>query len=419
MSPIVGLEHALDRHVGPADRVLLGTAAGAATTLQKALSRDRERLSGLRLMGGMQLGGYDFMEGVRSGDFSYDTWHVTPGIRDDVAAGAVGFHLMRGGAVPDMLRRLGPDVFLTSVSEPDSTGHVSLGASVSYAMHALEHVPVVIAEVHPDMPRTCGNTRVPVERFAALVEARDPLPEHQSRTPADVEQRIAEIVREHIPEDATVQIGLGGVPEALVGHWVADPPRGLRLFGMGIDGMIPLLEQLDRPGAYVGGELLGTSRLYRFADQQPMIVQGSLGEILSVPRLAAIPRFISVNSALEVDLSGQVNAEWAGGRQLSGAGGSFDFLDAATLSEGGLSIVALRSTARGGTISSIVTRLGEGTPVTAPRHAVQVVVTEHGVADLRGLTLRERATALIAIADPRFRDALGLEARGGVAGAHV
>lgn len=419
MNPIVGLQQALERHVGPADRVLLGTAAGAATTLQKGLSHDRERLSGLRLMGGMQLGGYDFMDGVRSGDFSYDTWHVTPGIRDDVAAGTVGFHLMRGGAVPDMLRRLAPDVFLTSVSEPDSTGQVSLGASVSYAMHALEHVPVVIAEVHPDMPRTCGKTLVPVERFAALVEAHDPLPEHQSRTPADVEQRIAEIVREHIPADATVQIGLGGVPEALVGHWVADPPRGLRLFGMGIDGMIPLLERLDRPGAYVGGELLGTSRLYRFADQQPMIVQGSLGEMLSVPRLAAIPRFISVNSALEVDLSGQVNAEWAGGRQLSGAGGSFDFLDAATLSEGGLSIVALRSTARGGSLSAIVTRLGEGTPVTAPRHAVQVVVTEHGVADLRGLTLRERATALIAIADPRFRDGLELEARGVVAGAHV
>lgn len=419
MSSLIGVEDALERHVGPQDRVLLGTAAGAATTLQEALGQDRERLSGLRLMGGMQLGGYDFMDGVRSGAFSYDTWHVTAAIREDVAAGTVGLHLMRGGAVPGMLRRLRPDVFLTSVSEPDNTGHVSLGVSVSYAMHALEHVPVVIAEVHPDMPRTCGNTRVPVERFAAMVEARHPLPEHQSRTPADIEQRIAEIVREYIPADATVQIGLGGVPEALVGHWVADPPRGLRLFGMGIDGMIPLLERLDRPGAYVGGELLGTNRLYGFADQQPMIVQGSLGEILSVPRLAAIPRFISVNSALEVDLSGQVNAEWAGGRQLSGPGGSFDFLDAATLSEGGLSVVALRSTARGGAVSSIVTRLGEGTPVTAPRHAVQVIVTEHGVADLRGLTVRERAAALIAIADPRFRDALELESRGVETGAHV
>ena len=419
MSLVIDIGQALERHVAATDRVLLGTAAGAATTLQKALSEDRERLSGLRLLGGMQLGGYDFMDGVRSGEFGYDTWHVTPAIRDDVAAGTVGFHLMRGGAVPQMLRRLAPDVFLASVSEPDNTGHVSLGVSVSYAMHALEHVPVVIAEVHPDMPRTCGNTRVPIERFAALVAARHPLPEHVSRMPTSVEQRIAEIVRELIPADATVQLGLGAVPEALVDHWVADPPRGLRLFGMGIDGMIPLLERLDRPGAYVGGELLGTSRLYRFADEQPMIEQHPLGEILSVPRLAAIPRFISVNSAVEVDLAGQVNAEWAGGRQVSGPGGSFDFLDAATLSEGGLSIVALRSSARGGSISSIVSRFDEGTPITAPRHAVQVVVTEHGVADLRGLTLRERAAALIAIADPRFRDALELEARGVVAGACV
>jgi 4-hydroxybutyrate CoA-transferase len=401
---------ALRRYVSPSDRVLLGTAAGAAITLQRALCEGQERLTGLRLVGGMQLGSYDFMPAVREGRFGYDTWHVTTPIRDDVASGRVGLHLVRGGAVPALLISMAPDVFLAAVSEPEA-GYVSLGASVSYAMHACEHVPVVIGQVNSDMPRTLGRTRVPVERFAALVEAEDPLPEHHATAPSEVEARIAGIVRELVPHDATVQIGLGGVPEALVDHWVDDPPPGLRIYGMGVDGMVPLLERLDRPGAYVGGELLGTSRLYRYAHEQPTVVQGSLGEILSVPRLAAIPRFVSVNSAVEVDLSGQVNAEWANGRQVSGPGGSFDFLDGASLSEGGLSVFALRSTARGGNVSTIVPRFQRDTPVTTPRHAVQVVVTEHGVADLRGLTLRRRAEALIAIADPAFRDALESDAK--------
>ncbi|MDQ6525223.1 acetyl-CoA hydrolase/transferase C-terminal domain-containing protein [Nocardioides sp. LHD-245] len=405
MATTIGAAQALERHVAPGHKVLLGTAAGAATTLQRQLVDQQERLSGLRLMGGMQLGGYDFMPAVREGRFTYDTWHVTTPVRDDVATGQVGFHLVRGGAVPGLLRRLAPDVFLTTVSPPVD-GQVSFGASVSYALHACEHVPTLIAQVNPDMPRTRGNALVPVERFAALVDAEDPLPQHRGGEPSELEAGIATTIRDLIPDDATVQIGLGGVPEALVAHWGDDPPPGLRVYGMGVDGMVPLLERLGRPGAFVGGELLGTDALYGYAHEQPTIQQVSLGEMLSVPAIAAIPRFVSVNSAIEIDLSGQVNAEWAGGKQVSGPGGSFDFLDGASLSDGGVSIFAMRSTARGGTVSTIVPRLGPGVPVTTPRHAVQVIVTEYGVADLRGLTVRQRGEALVAIADPRFRDEL-------------
>ncbi|HEY4095195.1 MAG TPA: acetyl-CoA hydrolase/transferase C-terminal domain-containing protein [Baekduia sp.] len=397
---------ALAAHVAPGDRVLLGTAAGAATTLQRGLADQRERLAGLRLCGGMQLGGYDFLDPVREGRWAYDTWHVMPAVRDDVAAGRVGFHLARGGAIPRLVERLAPDVFLTTVSPPGPDGHVSFGASVSYALSALDTVPTVIAEVNPEMPFVLGRTSAPVERFAALVEAEHPLPHHAARTPADVDTRIAELVRELIPDEATVQVGIGGVPEALVGSWTADPPPGLRLHGMGIDAMVPLLEQLDRPGAFVGGELLGTQLLYRYAHRREAVQQFPIADILAVPRLAAIPRFVSINGAIEVDLTGQVNSEWAGGRQISGAGGGFDFLDGATLSEGGLSIVALRSTSLRGTASTIVRRLAPDTPVTVPRHAVQVVVTEHGTADLRGKTIAERAEALTAIAAPDFRDEL-------------
>jgi 4-hydroxybutyrate CoA-transferase len=161
--------------------------------------------------------------------------------------------------------------------------------------------------------------------------------------------------------------------------------------------------------------MLGTSTLYRFAHDNPLVEQYPMKEILAVERLARIPRFVSVTGAIEVDLTGQVNAEWAAGRQLSGPGGGFDYIDGAGLSEGGLAITALRSTSRGGTVSNIVARFSEGTPVTVPRHSVHVIVTEQGIADLRGLTVAERAEALIAVADPRFRDELAAEAAARVA----
>jgi len=277
---------------------------------------------------------------------------------------------------------------------------------VSYAFDATAFVPTVIGEINPEMPEVHGHTRVPVERFAAFVPAEHPLQTYASREPTEIDARIAAHIRELIPDDATVQIGIGSVPEALVATWTDDPPPGITLFGMGIDSMVDVLEQLARPAAYVGGELLGTRRLYDFAHNNPLVEQYPSSRILSVPRLAKIPRFVSITGAIEVDLAGQVNAEWAHGRQVSGPGGGFDFVDAASLSDGGASIIALRSASRGGTASTIVPTLQQGAPVTIPRHTVQIVVTEYGVADLRGLTLAERADRLTAIAAPQFRDTL-------------
>ncbi|MDQ1713128.1 MAG: hypothetical protein QOE45_2578 [Frankiaceae bacterium] len=398
---------AVERHVEPGARVLLGTAAGAALTLQRALVDQRDRLAGLRLSSGLQLGGYDFMPPVRDGAWTYDTWHVMPAIRDDVACGRVGLHLIRGSRVAPRIAAAPPDVFLTVVSPPDGDGYVSLGASVSYAMTACRVAGRVIAEVNPEMPYCLGDTRVPVSSFAALVDAEQPLPSHTARPPEPEDVRIAEHVRALLPDRATVQIGLGSVPEALVALLGADPPPGLRLYGMGIDQMVAVLPLLGTP--FVGGELLGSRALYAFADRNPLVEQYPAEVVLSVAHLASIPRFVSLNGALQVDRTGQVNSEWVNGRQVSGPGGAVDFVEAATHSEGGLSIVALRSTALGGTVSSIVPSLPPGAPVTIPRHTVQLVVTEHGVADLRGVPLRDRAEVLAAVAAPEFRDALVAE----------
>jgi acyl-CoA hydrolase len=341
---------------------------------------------------------------VRDGAWTYDTWHVMPAIRDDVACGRVGLHLLRGSRVAPRVAADPPDVFLTVVSPPDDEGYVSLGASVSYAMTACRVAGRVIAEVNPEMPYCYGDTRVPVSAFAALVDAEQPLPSHVARPPSPADVRIAEHVRALLPDGATLQIGLGSVPEALVALLGADPAPGLRLYGMGIDQMVPLLPLLGTP--FVGGELLGSRALYAFAHRNPLVEQHPAEVVLSVPHLASIPRFVSLNGALQVDATGQVNAEWIDGRQVSGPGGSADFVEAAGLSDGGLSIVALRSTALNGAVSALVPRLPPGAPVTIPRHSVQVVVTEHGAADLRGVPLRARAEALAAIAAPEFRAAL-------------
>jgi 4-hydroxybutyrate CoA-transferase len=399
-----GATEAIRDHVRAGDSVLLGTGAGVASTLQAALVADAGRLAGLRLSGGLQIGDYAFMAPVRDGTWSFDTWHVMPPIRADVQSGLVGFHLIRGGMVPRRIRASAPDVFLATVSPPDARGRVSLGASVSYAMRAAHSARVVLGEINPDMPVTRGDSLVSMDRFATLVDSDAPLPTYRTRGLDERDFQIARFIRDLLPDPATVQIGIGGVPEALVGLLREDRPDDLRLFGMGIDAMVPLLQELDRPGAYAGGELLGTTELYRFSHDNPLVEQYPSERILSVPELARHPHFVSVNAALQVDLTGQVNSEWAG-RQISGPGGAVDFVDAALLSEGGVSFIGIRSTGPDGS-SNVVSALPAGTPVTIPRHSVQIVVTEYGVADLRGLPVRARAQALASVAHPAHRGSL-------------
>jgi acyl-CoA hydrolase len=397
---------AIAAFVRPGDRVLLGTGAGEPSVLEAALVADQERLTSLQLCSGLLLGDYPFMGPVRDGRWSYETWHLMHPIRDDVANGTVRLHLARGALVPRLITALAPDVFLTSVSPPGPDGTHSFGASVSYAMPMALRTSRVIAEVNPNMPWTRGDTALPPERFTALVDVDVPLPQQQSRTPDEASMAISAHVHALLPDHATVQIGLGAVPAALVTLLTADPPPGVRLFGMGIDPMVPLLERLDRPGAYVGGELLGTDALYRFAHDNPSVLQYPIANVSDPNVTSAIDRFVSVTGAIEIDLTGQVNSEVAGGRTVSGPGGGFDFVDGSWFSDGGLSVIALQSTAKSGTRSTIVPRLAEGTPVSVPRHSVRYVATEFGVVDLFGRTADERAAALIGIAHPSMRASL-------------
>jgi len=226
------------------------------------------------------------------------------------------------------------------------------------------------------------------------------------------EKKIGEYVADLIPDGATLQIGIGSIPEAVIQNLKAK--RDLRFFAMAVDGIVDLVEAgAVEPGTGPGEpspvrvtEILGTKRLFDFVHENPMVEGRPIHRTIDSRVVAEIDRFHSIISAIEIDLTGQVNAETIQGRQISAIGGSFDFLLGAINSRGGKSIIAMTSTSPDGKHSRIVSRLPLGSAVTTPRHCVQYVVTEFGVADLRGKSLDERAAALIGIAHPEFRDEL-------------
>lgn len=396
----------------PAGAVIVaGPGCGTPTTLLRALGDAAEPARRWELRSALLLGDLGFVDAVAEARLGYRTWHVVAATRGLVADGHAEFLPLRGSDLPGLLAADPPDAVLVRVSPPDAAGEVSLGTSVSYTRAAVDAGRFVIGEIDPGMPRTHGASSVPVSRFTALVESTDATPEHHSAEPDAMTWRIAAHVLGLIPRDPVLQLGIGGVPEALTAC-VADGNLGhVRLLGLGTDRMVDLFEAgVLRVGDVVpepavsAVELMGTRRMLDFVHDNPAVGVYPVDVAGDPRRLMQLPRLVSVITALEVDLWGQVNLEQVAGRQITGLGGAIDFHESARLSPGGVRIVALQSTARGAT--RIVPRLTTGTPVSLGRHAVDHIVTEHGVASLSGLSLRERAEVLIAVAAPEHRDAL-------------
>lgn len=400
--------------VGPGSRVVASPGCGTPTTLLDHLARRSAEVSGLHLLSGLLIGEHPFVEAVTSGTLAYTTWHATSATRRLVAEGHAHTMPIRLSQVERTLDRIGVDVALVRVSPPSDDGTVSLGPSMTYGLAAVERARIVIGEIDERLPTTAGPTRVAVDRFDALVASTAPTPVHPTAEPDPVSRAIARHVIDLLPERPVLQLGLGRVPEALVGMLGAADLGPLRFAGMGIDGMVDLAETgrlapvdpVADHGALCAVELMGSARLMRFADRNPTVTVHPSREGHDPGWLARrFDRFVSVNSAVEVDLEGQVSSEFLLGRQISGIGGSADFADAARLSRGGLAVVALPSTARDGA-SRIVARLPATSVVTLPRHAYDVLVTEHGAADLRGLDARSRVEAIVGVAHPDHRDRL-------------
>ncbi len=309
------------------------------------------------------------------------------------------------------------DLALIQVTPPDDHGWCSLGLSVDYIKGALDHIPQIIAEVNPLLPRTAGDTLIHASRFACWAEAPTPPPAMPPGPPKPESQAIAAHLNELVEDGATIEAGAGEIVDSVV--------RLLERKDLGIhsemftDGLMELVKRGVASGAAksmhryraVATMAFGSADLYQFVDRNPGVELHPAERVLDPAVIAQNHKMTAINTAFQVDLLGQVNAEARGPRQLTGVGGQTDFARGAAMCPGGKSIIILPATARRGTVSSIVAHFPPGTPVTSTRNDVHFVVTEYGVAQLIGRSIRQRARALIAIAHPDFRPSLEQEAK--------
>jgi len=391
--------------IRPGDGVLWGQASAEPQTLVEALVAQRAGFSGATLFLGINYSGIVKPEHA---DHLRLTAYCGAGRNRALAdAGVLDIHphpysrlgaLIRSRAIP-------ADVVLVQVSPPNANGEYSLGLAAEYLVPALQVCRAVVAEVNDRIPWTHTDCLLKDGDIALAVRTSRPPAPVPYGAPGAVELAIARHCAAFVPDGATLEFGLGALPDAVLS--CLGGREGLRVHSGALgDGIVDLMQR----GVIVetvGGVLLGTQKLFDFARDNPRLRLRSSDYTHNPRVLAGIERFVAVNSAVEVDLTGQVNAEVAGGSYVGAVGGALDFIRAANHSPGGVSIIALPSSA-GGQSSRIVARLGG--PVATPRSEAGVIVTEHGAADLRGLTLRERARRMIAIAAPAFRERLAREA---------
>jgi 4-hydroxybutyrate CoA-transferase len=308
--------------------------------------------------------------------------------------------------------RWAPDCVLVHTAPPDAGGYLSLGVAVGVTLPAARAAPLVIAQVNPRMPRARGNGWLHASQIDVWVEVDEPLIEYPFPVVGEVERAIGCHVAALVSDGATVQIGIGAIPQAVL-EALADH-RDLALHSLLVDQGVALVERGVVTGArkrlHRGrmdlAEAMGTRRTFEFVGASEAVNMESSAFVHDPEVVARLDGFVAINSALEIDLTGQVTAESLGPRQVAGIGGQFDFVLGASRAAGGASIIALPSTARDGAVSRIVPRLAHGAAVTTPRYLADWVVTEQGAARLRGLSDTARATALLAVAHPRFQGEL-------------
>jgi 4-hydroxybutyrate CoA-transferase len=398
----------------PGMTVLLPPGCGEPAALVGEICGQSERLRDLTLVHGIHLGDFPFARPEHA-KLRVATWHMSPRLDDARRRGRVEFLPLRyfdliSAFAPGGARA--PACVLVHTAPPDDGGYLSLGVSSSVVLSAAREAPLVIAQVNPRMPRTRGavlhRTQVDV-----WVEVDEPLLPYPAPVVGEIERAIGHHVAALVPEGGVVQVGVGAIPqavlEALGGH------RDLALHSLLVDAAVGLMERgvvtAARKPFHRGrcdiAEAMGTTRLFDAIHDNPLVSMDSSAAIHDPSLVARLDRFVAINSALEIDLTGQITAESLGPRQVAGIGGQFDFVLAASRSRGGAAVIALPSTGgRDGGISRIVPRLAHGAAVTTPRFLADWVVTEHGAACLKGLGETARATALIAVAHPRFRSEL-------------
>lgn len=399
-------------------RVFIHSAAAAPQQLIRAMTDRASELRDVEIVQIHTEGPAPYADPALRESFRTNAMFIGANLRDAVASGEADYIPVFLSEVPGLFRRsiLPLDVALVHVSPPDRHGFCSLGTSVDVSRAAVQTARQVIAQVNPNMPRTHGDGLIHVDEIDLAVEVEDQLMEHERPVLSDVERAIGRHCASLVEDGATLQMGIGAIPDAVLAALESHRDLGVHT-EMFSDGLIPLIrrgvinnERKQRhPGKIVSSFLMGTRALYDFVDDNPQVLLLDVEYVNDTATIRKNPKVTAINSAIEVDITGQVVADSIGTRQYSGVGGQMDFMRGAALSDGGKPIIALPSTTRRGE-SRIVPHIKSGAGVVTTRAHVHFVVTEYGIADLYGKNLRQRAASLIDIAHPDHREMLDREA---------
>jgi acyl-CoA hydrolase len=401
-----GLNALLDE-LRPGRAVYIPGATAEPLSLRAALAADPERAAGVRFISCLVPGMNDFDYAALTPTTSATTFLMPPAMRASLQAGRVRLLPLPYSEIAEHLAtRAEIDVAVFHLAPPDADGMASVGVAADFAPLVWSRAKRRIALINPAMPVMPRAPRLPIAEADLVVEAEGPLIEGGGAPEGAETLALAEQVAALVPDGSAIQFGIGGAPAAVLAKLTGR--RGLTIrSGMAIEAVRALAEAgaLAPDGEHIAGVALGSTDFYRFLAETDLVRFADTRITHGAASLAGVERFVSINSALEVDLFGQANLEWRGERVVSGVGGAPDFVRAARRSAGGRSIIALASTAGGGAISRIVPRLASPT-VSISRSDIDTVVTEHGVAELADRSLDERAQALIAVAHPDHRAAL-------------
>ena len=400
------------------DRVVTGHACGEPAALIDALMERAPELENVEIVHMVAMGPAKYAQPGMEKSFRHNALFVGGSTRKAVEEQRADFTPCFFSEIPRLFRQrmLPADVTLLQVTPPDENGFCSYGVSADYTQAAAECARTVIAQMNNCVPRT-GGAKIHLDAIHFIVEQDQPLIELPPPKIGDIEKAIGENIARLIPDGATLQLGIGAIPDAVLLFLKDKKDLGIHseMFSDGVvvlaeAGVITNRKKTLHPGKFMATFLMGTKKLYDFVNNNPNVELQPVDYINDPFIIGQHDNMISINSALQVDLMGQVNAEMLGSRQFSGVGGQVDFIRGASRSLNGKSIIALPATAAGGKISRIACELDKCAAVTTSRNDVHYVVTEYGVADLRGKSLRQRAKALIAISHPNFRDSLAAAA---------
>jgi acyl-CoA hydrolase len=396
------------------DRVYVQAAAATPTVLTKALAKRATELRNVEVCHLHTEGDAPYANPELAESFHVNSFFIGANVRHTLTAGNGSYTPVFLSELPNLFRKnvLPIDVAFIHVSPPDSHGYCSLGVSVEATVAAIENAKIVIAQVNPQMPRTFGDGILHVSEINYLVEVNLPIHEHPVAAFSKEEEKIGEYIASLIEDRSTLQMGIGSIPNAALSKLKNHKDLGLHT-EMFSDGVIDLIESdvinCNYKGTLRGRALatflIGSKRLYDFVNDNPFIEMKESSMVNDTARIRKNPKMVAINSAIEVDLTGQVCADSIGAKMYSGVGGQMDFIRGASLSPGGKAIIALPSITKKGE-SRIVPFLKQGAGVVTTRSHAQYIITENGIANLYGKTLKQRVSELVKIAHPNHQESI-------------